>query len=261
VNSGLYTAYSGLRARSDALDILANNLANLNTTGFKEEKAFFTLLDQSLNAPGPPETIGTAINRSVLAHKALNPAEGSLSFTNRDLDVAVVGNGFLVVETPQGIRYTRNGNLQLNAQAILTTSEGFPILGQSGHPIQLGPGKIHISEDGQISVEGTPLNQPKKEEDVAPNKGPVDSLKIVAFDDLSVLEREGSSLFRSRDGRQSEKSSTAALRSGYLEESNVNPISSIVQMVEILRHFEAIQKSVNLLMNDINSKAIEKLGR
>jgi len=243
------------------LEILANNLANLNTTGFKEEKAFFTLLDQSLNAPGQPETINTAINRSVLAHKMLNPAEGSLSFTNRDLDVAIVGNGFLVVETPQGIRYTRNGNLQLNAQAILTTSEGFPVLGQSGRPVQLGPGKIHINEDGQISVEGAPLNWPKKEGEVPPENGPVESLKIVTFDDLSVLDKEGSSLFRAREGRQPEMSSSAVLRSGYLEESNVNPVSSIVQMVEILRHFEALQKSVNLLMNDINSKAIEKLGR
>lgn len=243
MNSGLYTAYSGLKARSDALDILANNLANVNTTGFKEEKAFFSLLEQSRAALNEGGELGAAVNRSVLAHRALNHEAGALGFTGRDLDIAIAGNGFLAVQTPQGIRYTRNGNLQLNSQSVLTTSEGFPVLGVSGKPIALGPGKIHIAEDGSVSLDGAQ----------------VDSLKVVAFDDLSTLEKEGNSLFVARAGL--EKASTAQLKSGYLEQSNVNAVSSIVQMVDVLRHFEAIQKSVNLLMNDINSKAIERLGR
>jgi flagellar basal-body rod protein FlgG len=245
VNSGLYTAYSGMKAQSDALDILANNLANLNTTGFKEERAFFSLLDDSLNSSDQPDTINTAINRSVLAQKALNSTEGSLAFTNGDLDVAIQGNGFLVINAPQGVRYTRNGNLHLNAHGVLTTSEGFPVLSTSGNPITLGPGKPHISEDGKVSLENAE----------------VDSLKIVAFDNVSALQKEGSSLFVCREGQGSEKASSATVKAGYLEQSNVNPITSTVQMVEIMRHFEAIQKTVNLLMNDIDSKAIDRLGR
>ncbi len=245
MNSGLYTAYSGLRAQSDALEILANNLANVNTTGFREERAFFALLHESIESPNESGSLDPAINSSVLAHKAVNSAEGSLNFTGRDLDIAIAGNGFLIVDAPQGTRYTRNGSLHLNAQSVLTTSDGFPIRGASGQPIRLGPGKIQISEDGEV------LLGSKK----------VDRLKIVSFDNVSTLEKEGNSLFIAPEGASSEKPSTAAVKSGYLEQSNVNPVSSIVQMVEILRHFEAIQKSVNLLMNDINSKAIEKLGQ
>ena len=89
----------------------------------------------------------------------------------------------------------------------------------------------------------------------------VDSLKIVTFDNISALEKQGNSLFLSRSGQASEIASDAMVKSGYLEESNVNPVTSMVQMVEIMRHFEAIQKSVSLLINDINSKAIEKLGK
>jgi flagellar basal-body rod protein FlgG len=245
VNSGLYTGYTGLRAQSEALEILANNLANANTTGFKEDKAFFTLLDQSLNEPNKQGSLTTAVNRSVVAHKALNPTESSLSFTSRDLDVAIEGKGFLVVQAPQGIRYTRNGNLHMNAQGVLTTWEGFPVLGDSGKPITLGPGIVKINQDGEVLLDNSR----------------VDSLKIVAFDNLSALEKQGNSLFLIRSGQAVETDSDASIKPGYLEESNVNPVASMVQMVDIMRHFEAIQKSISLLMNDINSKAIDKLGR
>lgn len=226
------------------MDVLANNLANANTTGFKEDKAFFSILNQSLGSSelAPGAGVGRA---SALTGKSLNPAEGSLSYTNRDLDIAIAGNGFLAVQAPQGIRYTRNGDLQLNAQGILTTSEGYSVLGISGRPIALGQGKVQISEDGTVS-----------QEDAA-----VDRLKIVTFDNLSTLEKEGNSLLAAKGGPDSEKVSIATIKSGYLEQSNVNPVSSMVQMVDLMRHFEAIQKSVSLLMNELNSKAIDKLGQ
>lgn len=245
MNSGIYTAYSGLKAQSDALEILSNNLANLNTTAFKEETAFYTYLDPSAGASQQTADLNGTINQSIRVGSVVNSAEGSLSATNRELDIAIEGNGFLVVNTPRGIRYTRNGNLNLNAQSVLVASDGSPVIGESGKPITLGPGKINISENGEVSLDNVP----------------VDRLKIASFDDLSALKKEGSSLFISRADRSLEKSSDAKIKSGYLEQSNVNPVSSIVRMVEILRHFEAIQKSINLVMNDINSKAIEKLGR
>jgi flagellar basal-body rod protein FlgF len=246
VNSGLYTAYSGMQAQLDALQILANNLANINTAGFKEEKAFFTYLHQSLEGLPAADGLAETVNRSVRTLGAMNAAEGSLSATNRDLDIAIEGNGFLVVQAPAGIRYTRNGSLHLDAHSMLTTSDGFPVLGATaGRPITLGPGKISINEDGEVCLDDAKI----------------DRLKVVTFDNLSSLEKEGNSLFISRGGRDLEKKSDAKIRSGYLEQSNVDPVSSVVQMVEILRHFEAIQKSVNLMMNDINAKVIDKLGR
>ncbi len=245
MNSGIYTAYSGLRAQSDALDILANNLANANTTGFKEQKAFYTYLNQSAENAQNANDINTAINQSVQTRSALNTDIGSLNATNRDLDVAIAGDGFLTVQTPHGVRYTRNGNLDLNAQSVLVTSEGYPVLGTSGRPITLGPGKVSIGETGDVLVDGAQI----------------DRLKVTSFADLSKLEKEGSSLFKNTAGQNSEKASDAKIKSGYLEQSNVNPVSSIVHMVEIHRHFEAIQKSIHLVMNEMNSKVIDKLGR
>lgn len=245
MDSGIYTAYSGLRAQSDALDILANNLANINTAGFKEEKAFYTYLAASAENPQGLDPFNAVINRSVQVQSALNFETGSLNETGRELDIAIAGDGFLAVQTPRGVRYTRNGNLNLNAQSVLTTSEGHPVLGISGKTITLGPGTIRIGESGDVFLDGVQ----------------VDRLKVVSFADLSKLEKEGGSLFRSPAGQDFEKISDAKIKSGFLEGSNVNPISSIVRMVEIHRHFEAIQKSIHLVMNDVNSKAIDKLGR
>jgi flagellar basal-body rod protein FlgF len=245
MNSGIYTAYSGLRAQSDALEIMANNLANLNTTGFKEDKAFYTYINQSLAASQNSGDLNATINRSIQASSSLNIEAGSLNATNRELDIAIAGNGFLTVQTPHGIRYTRNGSLNLNAQSVLTTADGHPVLSANGSAITLGPGKIGIGEEGDVTLDGVQ----------------VDHLKIVAFDDVSMLEKEGNALFVSKKGQEAEKSSDAKIKSGYLEQSNVNPVSSMVRMVDIMRNFEAIQKCINLVMNDINSKAIERLGR
>jgi flagellar basal-body rod protein FlgF len=242
VNSGIYTAYSGLKAQVDALDLLANNLANLNTPGFKEEMAFFTVL----NAAGeiPQAELNSTVNRSVMTRGTVNPTEGSLNPTNRDLDIAIEGQGFLVVQTPHGIRYTRNGSLKLDGHGVLTTMEGAPVLGTEGRPITLGPGKISIGEDGTVAW----------------NEALAGRLKVITFDDFTKLEKEGSSLLVSRAGREQEKNADAKIKSGYLEQANVNAVSSVVRMVEIMRRFEAIQKSI-VVMNDINSKSIEKLGR
>ena len=245
MNSGIYTAYSGMQAQADALDILSNNLANINTTGFKAEKAFFTLLQQSVGETEQQNALNEAINRPVIARSSFNGAEGLVENTYRDLDIAVEGNGFLVIRTPQGIRYTRNGNLHLNSKEVLTTSDGFPVLGVENKPITLGPGKINIDEQGDIKLD----------------KLEVDRLKLVRFENVSSLEKEGASLFISRNGQECELKSDAKIRTGFLERSNVNPVQAVVRMVSILRNFEAIQKSLNLITNDMNKQAIEKLSR
>jgi len=244
VNSGIYRAYEGLKAQWDALDMISNNLANVNTTGYKEDSAFFTMLDEKLN--GSTSGDGTESGGgSIQFGRTINTAVSSFTFTNRDLDVALEGEGFLAISTPQGVRYTRNGSLHLNAQSVLTTTENHPVLGASGNPITLGPGKIRINSDGDISLENSK----------------VDRLKIVTFDKMSTLEKEGNSLFRAKGDQAAERPITVGVKSGYLETSNVNAVSSVVRMVEIMRQFEAIQKSMSLMVNDIDQKAIDKLGR
>jgi flagellar basal-body rod protein FlgG len=241
MNSGIYTGYSGLRAQMNALEILSNNLANVNTTGFKEEKPFYTLVSRSLQPSGQLEQ---AINaQAVLSRGAMNVANGALLLTSGELDVALAGPGFLTVQAPQGIRYTRSGALIRDARSTLCTADGFPVLGENG-PIVLGPGKVTINEQGEVFVDEARAGR----------------LKIAAFDNPQLLLREGNSLIVPPEGQAPGVANTI-VRQGYLEQSNVNPITSVIGLVGIMRNFEAIQKSVNMLMNDINAKSIEKLGR
>ncbi len=245
MNSGLYTGFSGLSAQMNALEMLANNLANLNTPGFKEQKAFYTLLNRTADSLDARELNATINNHSVLAQGVLNLNEGSMVTTNRTLDVALEGNGFLVVRAPGGERYTRNGSLSLNDKSVLSTQDGLPVLGEDG-TIELGPGEIRISDAGAISVNGVA----------------VDRLKLVTFDNPLTLQKEGNSLFLPGKDSGSPKSTPGIkIRQGSLEQSNVNPVAATVQMIGVLRQFEAMQKGINLLMHDVNSKSIERLSR
>lgn len=245
MHSGIYTAYSGLKAQMDALDTLANNLANVSTVGFKEQKAFFTALNLALDGANAPE-LDSAINtHEVLAQNALNLTGGSLVETGRNLDLALVGNGFLTVETPAGVRYTRNGNLMTDAKSVLCTSEGYPVLGTRGR-IVLSPGKVDINEDGEILVDGAR----------------VDRLQLSAFDDPASLIPEGSSLLAPARSDQTPKAASGVtVKQGFQEQSNVNPVLATVRLVEIMRRFEAIQKGISLMSNDMDTKAIETLPR
>ena len=255
MNSGIYTAYSGMQAQADALDVLANNLANVNTTGFKEEKAFFTLLQQSAGESDEQNALGAAINKPVTVHSAFSGETGFIKTTERDLDIAIEGEGFLVVQTPQGIRYTRNGNLHKNSKGVLITSEGHPVLGAEKKPITLGPGKIVISERGDIQIGQMGGGGNSQQDSIE-----VDRLKLVRFKNLTSLEKEGSSLFVLRNEQDAPMESDAKIRVGCLEQSNVNPVKAVVSMVSILRNFEAIQKSMNLITNEMNKQAIETLS-
>ncbi|MDR1728395.1 MAG: flagellar basal-body rod protein FlgF [Acidobacteriota bacterium] len=244
MNSGIYTAYSGMKARSEELDIAANNLANINTTGFKADRAFGSLLRDTLSDSGAPEGLGLAVNREVRTDKAIDFSDGVALPTGRELDVAVRDGGFLTVSTPRGVRYTRDGNLYQDSGGVLRTADGNPVLGASGGPITLAQGRVHISDEGGVYLDG--------EE--------VDRLKVVEFPDLSQVEKEGESLFVNNGEAEPKSKTGMVVRVGYLERSNVNAVRSVVEMVGILRHFEAIQKSLNYEANDMDAKVIEKLG-
>ena len=242
MHSGIYTAYSGLKAQMEALDSLANNLANVNTTGFKEQKSFFTALNLAIGSPDA-SPLDAAVNSAVSVQNSLNPAYGNVIETHRDLDVALIGDGFLTIETPAGIRYTRNGHLTTNKQSVLCTLEGFPVLGERGK-ITLGPGKVDINQNGEVTVDGTP----------------VDRLKLASFERPGALLCEGSSLLVPKD-QVPKPAADVAVRQGFQEQSNVNPVLATVKLLEIMRHFEAIQKSISLIFNEMDAKAIERLPR
>jgi len=234
-----------MKAHSDALEITANNLANINTVGFKKDRSFNTILRESIKDSGYPPGIGQTINRSIRTDRNVDYSDGDILSTGRNLDVAIRGNGFLTVQTPRGERYTRNGNFHLDMNSTLRTVDGNPVLGVSGRPITLGTGEIHISDNGGVYLNG--------EE--------VDRLKVVVFQDHSQLEKEGEALFVPKNGETPVLRTDMVVRSGYLEQANVNAVKSMVDMIGLLRHFEAIQRSISHEMNDMNSKVIDRLGR
>jgi flagellar basal-body rod protein FlgF len=243
MTGGILAAAGGMKAQMEALDILANNLANVNTAGFKEQKAFINVLSEEMKskAGGDAQTGPDAVPQS---STALNPLDGVMQVTSRDLDVALSGDGFLAVNTPRGLRYTRNGSLSINSRTELSTSDGFPVMGEGG-PILLGAGKISITPEGDISLDGTNVGK----------------LKIVAFDNPAKLQLEGRSLLAVPSAGVKEKPASSMISQGFLEMSNVNAVGSIVEMVSIMRRYESLQKSISVLSNNLDAKAVEKLGR
>ena len=234
-----------MKAHSDALDITANNLANINTTGFKKDRVFNTLLRESINDSGSPSGIGLSVNRLVRTDSEVDYSDGEIISTGRNLDIAIRGDGFLAIQTLRGERYTRNGNMYMDANSMLRTVDGNPVLGASGNTITLGVGDIHISDNGNVYLNG--------EE--------VDRLKVVTFQDRSQLAKEGEALFVYTGEEEPALGTDVVVRSGYLERANINAIQSMVDMINVMRHFEAIQRSVVKEMNDMNSKVIDRLGR
>jgi flagellar basal-body rod protein FlgF len=245
VNNGIQAAAIGMKAQIDALDILANNLANLNTSGYKEQKAFFTILSEASSGSPAEDDDDPSKIRSSSAQSALNLTDGSLQGTGRDLDIALVGEGFLVVQTPQGLRYTRNGSLGLNGKYDLVFDGKYPVLDDKGGRITVGPGKINITDTGMVYADTRKIAQ----------------LKLVTFEQPAMLVREGNSLSAPPESNPTPKPAKAQVRQGFLEQSNVNAVAAIVEMVGIMRRFESVSKSVNLLINDLDAKSIEKLGR
>jgi len=244
MDSGLYTAYSGLRATADLLDVVANNLANVNTTGFKSDETFQMMYNRAVSEAGAGPLEDAMNNSAAIGGSLSNFEPGVMKATGRELDVAIEGNGFFAVQAPGGVYYTRNGSLHLNSDGGLVTSENLPVLGEGG-PIQIPAGRVSISAGGEIVVEGNA----------------VDTLRVVDFADKRALEKVGDSMFRSvgqepvvlEPGRRT-------VRQGTLEQSNVNAVREMVVMIDIMRRFEALQKTVFTLMNEINERTINQVG-
>lgn len=245
MDSGLYSSYSGVRALADMLEVLSNNLANVRTSGFKGDESFFRIynraLSESMVAP-----LDKAINDSSVVEGSMTDFRpGPIINTGRDLDAALESSGFFVVDTPGGVRYTRNGNFQLNAKGQLVTSEGFAVLGSKG-AILLPAGKVDISQAGEIEVSGARI----------------DKLKIVEFSDKQALEKVGDSLFAvNAAASRVQEVSDPIVRQGSLEQSNVNPIRQMTLMISITRQFESLQKAIQLMMNTMNDKSINQVGQ
>jgi flagellar basal-body rod protein FlgF/flagellar basal-body rod protein FlgG len=234
------------------LDVVANNIANLDTTGYKADgsifQEFLMPLARGSASQGADQRISFVQDRATWH----NFAPGPTRQTGNPLDVAIDGDAFLVVQTPRGERYTRNGSLQINATGDLVTSAGDRVLGDSG-PIQFQStdNNISINPDGTITVrEGASSTS-----DSARGK-----LRLVRFDRPQVLLKEGTSLFRAPDGTtpQPAAANTRILQ-GSIEQSNVRPVIEMARMIEITRSYTQIATLLQQA-SDQRRSAIEKLA-
>ncbi len=245
---GIYTSVSGMLAYQSKLDVITNNLANASSTGYKRDIIYFDL-DQAQNSnqqPGIQLVSEMAASTSpVLSRKSsMDFSAGGLRDTNNPLDVALEGSGFFVVQTPNGIRYTRNGNFSRDPQGQLTTREGFSILGISGNPININGEKIEIDASGYVSVDGQV----------------VDRLRLADFQQPSkLLGKEGNGLFKLIDPTVQESPSSAKVWHKHLEDSNVNIISQMAELIETYRGFETYQKVIQFF--DETIQKMQEIGR
>jgi flagellar basal-body rod protein FlgF len=232
------------------LDVISNNVANVNTNGFKADKSLF----QEYMMPVAHEDtfIGNDRRISYVQDRASyhDFSSGPTEQTKNPLDVAIDGNAFLVVQTPAGERYTRDGGLQINNQGQLVTASGDPVLGNSG-PIVFQPTDkaISIAADGNITVlEGT---------------GRTDSvrgkLRLVSFADAQKLVKEGSNLYSAGQGVAAQPDTTSRVRQGFIEKSNVNSVHEMSRMIEITRTYTQISAMLQQ-QHDLHRTAVDKLA-
>jgi flagellar basal-body rod protein FlgF len=232
------------------MDVVANNVANVNTNGYKADRSMF----QEYLASGAREDnfLGADRRVSYVQDRATfhDFSQGAVDETKNPLDVAIDGGGFLVVQTPAGERYTRDGALQINNQGQLVTAGGNPVLGNSGPIVfQQTDKQVSIASDGNITVlEGT---------------SPIDSvrgkLRVVSFAQAQNLQKEGSNLYSAGEGNAAQPDAISKLRQGFVEKSNVNSVLEMSRMIEVTRTYTQIS---NLLQqqSDLHKTAIDKLA-
>ena len=229
--SGLATIENAMRPKLTQLEIIANNLANVNTTGFKRDRSFLEVLQQSITTAD-----GTSTEDVEEIRQYTDFSQGSLNKTGNPLDVAIKGRGFMAIETPNGTRYTRNGNFQLSTDGTLVTSEGFPVIGQAG---RIRFPNVDRVQQGNISIAGSG--------EIMLDKETIGQLRIVDFEKPELLQKDHQSLFIADPSQQviEKADSDTSFRQGYLEDSNVNGIEEMIQMIELTRSFEADQKALH----------------
>jgi flagellar basal-body rod protein FlgF len=243
MNSGMYSALSGSLTAMKRLDIISNNLANVNTPGFKKDKMLFeSMLAGETNPPAVPQgsTADPILQKDSVF---IDYSAGSVAQTGNALDVAIDGDGFFVVSTPNGPAYTRQGNFRISSDGTLVTSDGYPIMGDGG-PIVISGGTVDIDRNGQITVDSTPAG----------------TINLVDFQKPYKLTKTGSALFVPTDPQTKTEAATGNVRQGHLEGSNVETITEMVQMIETSRYFDTCQRVIRGF-DDMAAKAVNDMGR
>jgi flagellar basal-body rod protein FlgF len=238
-------AASGLRSRIESLDLLANNLANTATTGFKRDMEFYgTYSSADSNDPlngGPSSTLPT------IEKQWTDFSQGAIAVTGNPLDVALDGSGFLAVNGPQNTTlYTRAGNLKVLPSGNLATSDNYPLQSTTGGPIQLAPNKpVNILPDGTVQQGGQSVGQ----------------LKVVNFASTNSLKKMGATCFENTDPKNLPTAApNVTVEQGKSEGSNVPVADAAMKLVGVMRQFEMLQKAIGV-SNDMDTKTIQEVAR
>ncbi|MHB2155659.1 flagellar basal-body rod protein FlgF [Calditrichota bacterium GD2] len=215
-------------------EVIANNLANINTRGYKKDLMFFEVLkDNDTNSK---------------ARMATDFEQGALTQTNNPLDLAISGRGFFTVQTKDGVAYTRDGHFKLDGNGVLRTQQGMAVLGEGGEIVLIGedlkPEQITITHNGEIYLG-----------DVF-----IDRLLIQDFEDYSQLQKKGENVFVADDTALARDVDSLEVHQGFLEEANVNPAEEMIQLIEVQRQFESIQRMVRTL-DETFRKAATEVGK
>jgi flagellar basal-body rod protein FlgF len=243
MDSGYYAAYAGLLARSEALDVAAGNLANAGTAGYRAERDYFRsviLGPEALNSQ-----LNTTVNAfGVLGGSRLDLGQGALTPTGNPLDLAIEGDGFFAIQTKQGVRYTRDGELERAQDGTLTTQAGEAVLDRKQQPIRIPAGETVIGSDGSVSVNGAIAGR----------------IGLFSFAGGDGLTAEGANQYAAATGAQP-GAAAGAIHQGSLESSNQDVIGGSLQLVLMQRQAEMMQKAVSVFSNDFDKTASEDLPR
>jgi flagellar basal-body rod protein FlgG len=219
MGSGSYVAYTGALANQQALDVIANNVANVSTSGFRRDNTIFD------------STLAARLHFASAESSSLDLTPGQQQLTGSPINAAIAGEGFFVVLTPDGQQlYTRRGDFRQEADGMLVLPGGLPVLGVGG-PIQVPAGKVaQIADDGTIYADGQPYGR----------------LRVVEFDGPDQLVKEGESLIRAAEGAFVREVVHPRLAVGYVEASNVNLAAEMVALIQASRSFEAAVRSMTV---------------
>ncbi|WP_085814764.1 flagellar basal-body rod protein FlgF [Geoanaerobacter pelophilus] len=236
MNTGMYAAISGNLTAMRSLEVISNNLANAATPGFKADQLRFesVLANQNTGTPDPVFSRETFYT---------DYSPGTILQTENPMDLALQGDGFFAVNTPQGTAYTRQGNFQRGVGGKLVTSEGYEVLGKNG-PITVGGNKVSIAPNGAVTADGVAVG----------------SLNIVDFPKPYQFTKLGAGLLVPANPQVQGTASTAEVKQGYLEGSNVNVVAEMARMIETSRYFETCTKAIKSY-DEITTKAANDLGK
>ncbi|ALL13934.1 flagellar basal-body rod protein FlgF [Caulobacter henricii] len=243
MENALYIGLSRQMTLRRELDIVANNIANANTTGFKTED-----LMVRTEPAKPARTLGSTnpIKFVLDDGVARDFTQGAMTKTGGDFDVAIEGQGFFKVQTAAGERYTRDGRFTTNAEGKLVTQTGHPVLDEGGGEIIVDPkqGSVTIGKDGNISQGRTSVGK----------------IAVVVADDLSTLSKDGDNLYRNTANATLQPAASAVVHQGMLEASNVQSVVQITKLIEVQRAYESMAKMMDNTA-ELTRSAVERLGK